>query len=118
MNTNYLPIFALFSLLVVLLLVRVLVGKSAWPFHAGGQVGYLNDELVRLSAVIIPPLIVGGFISFFRALSMKTIVIIALAMVLVVRYGAQKLPFIKGASERIRLAREAYFQSKSEGQKS
>ena len=46
-------VFAL-VIISIIVIVRWLMSKSAWPYHPGGASGFLRDEVIRYASIWLP----------------------------------------------------------------
>ncbi|MFT4091982.1 MAG: hypothetical protein QM645_14730 [Asticcacaulis sp.] len=106
-------IVAVFLALAVFLRYRL--GKSAWPYHAGGSKGYLNDILLEVFASYVPLLIIIFGVRIYLEYNPQPdnsplilgSVVVAVAAMLV----ARRLPVAKAASTRLLDARNKRWEA-------
>ena len=109
-------VFAL-VIISIFVLVRWLMSKSAWPYHPGGSMGFLRDEIVRYASIWLPfSIVMVGvryYIYAFHPEYTQSPYLSALYLsVFVFRRLAGFLPHVKEIGARIDAARRAAREAK------
>jgi hypothetical protein len=108
-----LAISTAFSLVIISLIVllRWLFSRSAWPYHPGGASGFLKDEFVRLGAIFLPWLVLGLIFKFYvyelhpELNTPRTWSAFGISA-LVIRLVLRRMPFIKAMGRHLDAARQ------------
>ncbi len=94
----------------IIVIVRWLMSKDAWPYHPRGAAGFLADEVVRWGAILIPYLALGiGFKFYVYDLhpelnTPQTWGIFAVCAI-AFRFLLRNLPFVKNMARHIDAAK-------------
>ncbi|MDI7774458.1 hypothetical protein [Asticcacaulis sp. EMRT-3] len=103
------------GLLVGVMALSLYLSRPNWPYHPGGQKGYITDMLIYLLLPVAPVLIcVGGFglLTLYSAqFQTETARYVLLGIAFVGMMGARRLPFVAAAQNRVRIARNARFEA-------
>jgi len=104
----------------VVVVVRWLLSKGAWPYHPRGAGGFLADEFVRWGAILVPYLLLGIIFKYYvyqmhPELSTPQTWLIFGVCAIAFRQILRRLPFVKAMARHIDAAKAQYRQAKLEG---
>ncbi len=97
-------------IITIVVLIRWLVSKSAWPYHPRGAMGFLGDEFVRWGAILVPYLALGITFKYYvyglhPELNTPTTWGIFAVCAIAFRFLLRRLPFIKAMARHIDAAK-------------
>jgi len=108
-----LAISTIISLLIVsvIVLLRWLFSRGAWPYHPQGSGGFLKDEFLRIFAVFGPFLVVGLIFKFYvyelhPELNTPSTWGIFGVSAIVLRAVARRLPIVRAVGKHLDVARQ------------
>lgn len=104
------PLLFVVVVISVVILVRWLMSKSAWPYHPGGSSGFLRDEVIRYASIWLPFAIVMVAVRYYiyrfhPELTSSPYIYALYLSVFVFRRLARFLPHVKEIGARIDGAR-------------
>jgi len=107
---SVLPLVVILVIISIIVLVRWLTSKSAWPYHPGGGSGFLRDEVIRYASIWLPfavlMVVVRWYIYQYHPEYIESPYMYALYLsVFVFRRLARLLPHVKEIGARIDGAR-------------
>ena len=110
MFMSAIPLVFALAIISIVVLVRWLMSKSAWPYHPGGGGGFLRDEIIRYASIWLPFSIamvgVRYYIYQYHPEYMQSPYLYALYLsIFVFRRLAGFLPHVKQIGARIDAAR-------------
>lgn len=114
---SVLPLLVVLVIISLIVLIRWLTSKSAWPYHPGGARGFLRDEIIRYGSIWLPfgvlMVAVRYYIYQYHPDYMNSPYLYVLYLsVFVFRRLARFLPHIKEIGARIDGARDRARQAK------
>jgi len=110
------------SLVVITLivLIRWLVSKNAWPYHPGGARGFLKDEFVRWGAILVPYLALSIAFKIYvydlhPELNVPNTWIVFAVCAIAFRLILRRMPFVKAMARHIDAAKAQAREARAAG---
>ena len=104
------PLLFVVVVISIIILVRWLMSKRAWPYHPGGSSGFLRDEVIRYASIWLPFAILMVAVRYYiyrfhPELTSSPYIYTLYLSVFVFRRLARFLPHVKEIGARIDGAR-------------
>ncbi|MGA9658748.1 MAG: hypothetical protein WBQ60_06585 [Asticcacaulis sp.] len=103
------------ALLIAMMGLSLYLSRSNWPFHPAGKDGYIRDMLIYFFLPVTPMLVaVTGFgllTYFYPQYESATARYVLMGVAIVGLLFVRRLPFVAAAQNRVRDARNAYYEA-------